>query len=560
MDFWRSELATHPDGRFVAWICKGVEHGFRIGFSDREIELRSARSNMLSAIEHPQIVTDYIRGELTSHHLHLVGPTSSLNLPLVHLSPLGVIPKKGRPNCWRLIMDLSSPHGHSVNDGIAKELCSHHYSSIDDAATRVTALGPGCMLAKMDIRQAYRNIPVAPEDKYLLGLQWNNHIYIDQVLPFGLRSAPMIFSAIADALLWIMLKKGVSWGIHYIDDFLTIGAPASEECLQNTQIMQSVCDYAGLPVEPSKSVGPTTSLVFLGILIDSVKGELRLPQDKLAQLQITISQWRGRKACRKRELLSLIGSLSHACKVVRSGRTFLRRLIELSTKATRLDHFIRLNADARADLEWWYQFISPWNGVSLLSPLTIQAPLASIYSDASGTWGCGAICQCHWFQLEWDETSEKYHISIKELIPIVIATAIWGHHFKGKTLHVRSDKVAAVAAINNQTSSVKEMAHLLRCLAFIAARFHLRIIASHIPGHLNEIADALSRNNMKNFFSFVPQADKTPSSVPDELIQLLIPQLPDWTSQHWTGLWTAIFQRDWRPPPAEFTEQGSTDT
>ena len=164
--------------------------------------------------------------------------------------------------------------------------------------------------------------------------------------------------------------------------------------------MQSVCDNASLPMEPSKSVGPTTSLVFLGILIDSVKGELRLPQDKLIQLQVTISQWRGRKACRKREILSLIGSLSHACKVVCSGRTFLRRLIDLSTKATRLDHFIRLNAESRADLEWWYQFISPWNGVALLSPLTIQAPTASIYSDASGTWGCVAICQFHWFQLK----------------------------------------------------------------------------------------------------------------------------------------------------------------
>ena len=133
-----------------------------------------------------------------------------------------MIPKKGRPDCWCLIMDLSS-HGHSVNDGIAKELCSLHYSSIDDAAARVATLGPGCLLAKMDIRQAYRNIPVAPEDKHLLGLQWNNQIYVDQVLPFGLRSAPMIFSAVADTLLWIMLQKGVSWGIHYIDDFLTIG-------------------------------------------------------------------------------------------------------------------------------------------------------------------------------------------------------------------------------------------------------------------------------------------------------------------------------------------------
>ena len=159
-----------------------------------------------------------------------MGPTSSPNLPRVHLSPLGVILKKGRPDCWCLIMDLSSPHGHSVNDGITKELCSLHYSSIDEAATQVAALGPGCMLAKMDIRQAYRNIPVhvAPEDKHLLGLQWNNQIYIDQVLPFGLRSAPMIFSAVADALLWIMLKKGVSWGIHYIDDFLTIGSPTMQ--------------------------------------------------------------------------------------------------------------------------------------------------------------------------------------------------------------------------------------------------------------------------------------------------------------------------------------------
>ena len=132
-------------------------------------------------------------------------------------------------------MDLSSPHGHSMNDGITKELCSLHYSSIDEAATQVAALGPGCMLVKMDIHQAYRNIPVAPEDKHLLGLQWNNQIYIDKVLPFGLRSTPMIFSAVADKLLWIMLKKGVSWGIHYINNFLTIGPPTSDECLQNIE-------------------------------------------------------------------------------------------------------------------------------------------------------------------------------------------------------------------------------------------------------------------------------------------------------------------------------------
>ena len=133
--------------------------------------------------------------------------------------------------------------------------------------------------------------------------------------------------------------------------------------------------------------------------------------------------------------------------------------------------------------------------------------MATVYSDASDTWGCSAIC---WFQLQWDSGSEKYRISIKELLPIVIATAVWGHHFRGKTIHVRSDNVAAVTAINNQTSPVKEISHLLWCLAFITARFNLRIVASHSPGHLNEVADALSRNNVSTFLSLIPQADKAP--------------------------------------------------
>ena len=196
----------------------------------------------------------------------------------------------------------------------------------------------------------------------------------------------MIFSAIADGLLWIIKKKGTSWAIHYIDDFLNVGAPHSDECLQNTLIMQSVCEHAGLPMEPSKSVGPDTSLVFLGIEIDSVRGELRLPLEKLSHLQDQITQWKGRKACRKRELLSLIGSLSHACKVVRAGRTFLRRLIDLSTKAARLDHFIRLNEEARADIEWWYHFIVRGMGCLCSQPYqrNPQPPLSSQMRRGTG--------------------------------------------------------------------------------------------------------------------------------------------------------------------------------
>ena len=217
-----------PRHRIHVWICNGFEKGFRVGYSAEAPELCSSRFNMLSAMEHPQVVAEYIGKELSSHHLVEVNLRDDV-LPYTHISPLGVIPKKGHPNCWRMIMDLSSPSGHSVNDGIAKELCSLRYASLDLAAAKVAELGSGALLSKMDICQAYRNIPVAPEDKPLLGLKWNGRTYVDQVLPFGLRSAPMIFSAIVDGLLWIMKKKGASWAIHYIDDFLTIGAPFSEE-------------------------------------------------------------------------------------------------------------------------------------------------------------------------------------------------------------------------------------------------------------------------------------------------------------------------------------------
>ena len=138
-----------------------------------------------------------------------------------------MIPKKDRPNKYRLIIDLSAPACCSVNDGISKEDCSFHYTSVDTVISRIVQLGAGCLLAKMDIRQAYRNIPVAPADRRLLGLTWQQQVYVDKVLPFRLRSAPLIFSAVADALMWMMRQRGVTWAIHYVDDFLR---PGSDEC------------------------------------------------------------------------------------------------------------------------------------------------------------------------------------------------------------------------------------------------------------------------------------------------------------------------------------------
>ena len=90
-------------------------------------------------------------------------------------------------------------------------------------------------MAKADIKQAYCMVPVHPEDRHLLGVQWQGHVLLDKVLPFGLCSAPIIVTAVADTLQWIMEKEGVSPVFHYLDDFITLGPPRSPQCQWNIQ-------------------------------------------------------------------------------------------------------------------------------------------------------------------------------------------------------------------------------------------------------------------------------------------------------------------------------------
>ena len=79
----------------------------------------------------------------------------------------------------------------------------------EPVAKKALQLGRGLLIAKIDIKSAYRLVPVSPLDRHYLGMQWDGQIYVDRMLPFGLRSAPKIFNAIADALEWCVAREGV---------------------------------------------------------------------------------------------------------------------------------------------------------------------------------------------------------------------------------------------------------------------------------------------------------------------------------------------------------------
>ena len=123
--------------------------------------------------------------------------------------------------------------------------------------------------------------------------------------------------------------RGVPHIAHYLDDFVMVGAHHSSQCADSLQTMNLACKELGVPMAAGKCEGPMSCLTFLGIELDTVAWSLRLPADKITRIKATLLDWNDRKACRRRELESLIGLLQHACKVVKPGRSFLRSMINL---------------------------------------------------------------------------------------------------------------------------------------------------------------------------------------------------------------------------------------
>ena len=407
-------------------------------------------------------------------------------------------------------------------------------------------------MAKVDVKSAYRNVPIHPHDRWLMGMLWEGSLFIDTALPFGLRSAPKIFTAVADAVEWIVRQEGVDFTIHYLDDYLVVGAPASQECAEALSTLLGVFERLGLPVAMDKLEGPWSRLTFLGFELDSSTLEIRLPQAKLREIQRLISTWVGRKSCSRKELESLVGQLGHASRVVAPGKTFMRRLFELLAGVRQAHHHIRLNAAFRSDLLWWATFLDSWNGVAMMQSYSRNQPAHQVWTDASGHFGCGAVCPTSgaWLQLPWPQSPprgalrlQEESILLQELIPIILACAIWGPRWQGSLVVVHCDNMGAVSVVNTGYSKVPQIMHLLRCLFFICAFFYLSVREVHVPGAQNGWADAISRNHLPLFFVQVPRAVDHQEPIPSSLLALLVNEQPDWTSPAWAQLFRRCFQQ-----------------
>ena len=492
-------------------LVKGFTEGFDIGYlGDRNNTLES--NNLKSCLNSEEIVENKLTKEINKGRIS-EGYVSPPYCNFV-CSPIGLVPKKVEGE-FRLIHHLSYPKGTSVNDGIPDYLSTVSYATVDTAIKEIKKLGKGAFIAKSDIESAFRLLPVRKQDYHLLGFKWKDRYYYEKALPMGCSSSCRLFESFSSALEHLVKYFARSDKVvHVLDDFLFIGEDR-DDCEYLLKTFLDISSQLGVPIAKDKTFGPASLLTFLGIELDCLAQEARLPQDKLNKCEALLLSFLSRKKVTLKEMLSLIGFLSFCCNVVIPGRPFTRRLIDKTKGIKQMHHRIKLSKECKLDMGLWLDFLKQFNGRSFfLNDNWDSSETLQLYTDAAKGLGFGAIFKTHWFNGAWPEKWKTYNIVILELFPIVLAVEIWGILWKNKQIVINTDNEALVHILNKQTSPDKLIMVLVRRLVLKLLQFNINFRARHIAGVKNVLADALSRLQVQKFRELLPQAELHPEKIP----------------------------------------------
>ncbi|XP_077119507.1 uncharacterized protein LOC143775353 isoform X2 [Ranitomeya variabilis] len=351
-------LDKYPNKSAAAQLRSGFSYGFFIPFN-RSLESQSA-PNLQSARELPNVLAEKLGKEIGLGRFR--GPFKTPPFTNLRVSPLGIVPKK-EVGKYRLIHHLSYPKGMSVNDGIPSEDSAVTYISFDKAVDLVRNAGLGALMAKSDIESAFRLLPVHPDCYHLLGAKFEDVYYYDTCLPMGCSISCFYFELFSTFLEWVAREITRLTAItHYLDDFLIVGPADSDVCSSALAQFKDALTYFGVPLFPEKTIGPVSVITFLGIEIDTVTMEFRLPKDKIDKLLDLINGCISVGKVTLTQMQSLLGSLNFACRIMPAGRIFSRRLTIATRGVKQRHHRIRITAQLRSDLNTWKMFLSNYNG------------------------------------------------------------------------------------------------------------------------------------------------------------------------------------------------------
>lgn len=487
---WEIELATYHDRE----ICHFLRCGWPVGYHlDRPPV--SVQENHASARMHDAHVKHCVDTELA--HKAIAGPFSSPPFqPWTRLSPLMTRPKRDSDK-RRVIVDMSFPDGHAVNDGIKISSIygrdtTYTLPSIKDLASLIQKAPATAWLWNTDLARAYRQLRVDPIDTPLLGFGVDSSTYIDLCPSFGCRSSSGACQRVSAAVSYIMARKGFQI-LAFLDDFA--GCEDSfDRAMQAYLTFLELAAALGLQLAHEKCQAPSTRMQWLGYDVSSANMSIAIPQDRLSQVLEECKKWVNKTCASRSSIQSIGGKLVYLANCVRHARKFTARILStLRSMNEMAKDWTTLSQDFKADIRWFLAYSELANGVSLISPI---CDYIHIECDSSLVGG-GGNSDCSFYKWKYPSAHiEKYpSIHMLEAINLLVAyrTLCPRGTTAGKCIVIATDNLASHYALSSGRTKDPVLGACARELWLEAACADHQIEIIHKEGTLIPLADALSR-------------------------------------------------------------------
>ena len=413
------------------WILNTVG-GYQIEFSPEPSQFRKPYSPHFSQVQ-DQLIREEV-GELQRK-----GAVTEVTAPMEggFYSTLFLVPKKDGGQ--RPVINLKA-----LNEFVV----APHFK-MEGIHTLKNLLKPGDWLAKVDLKDAYFSIPIHPDHRKYLRFPLGERVYQFTCLPFGLASAPWVFTKTLRPIAALARELGLRV-VFYIDDILLM-AESKEKLRDQAAGLVYLLQCLGFTINTEKTtLSPTQSLVFLGFTVNTTSMELSLPPEKLKKIRAEARKLLGAEPIPARSLARLVGKMNATTEVIPPAPLFFRHLqmdLSAALRAAEQDYEteVRLSPGSREELTWWDTHMVRWNGRSML----IKDQDLTIDLDAS-ILGWGTSCQGLSTGGSWSAREKTRHINCLELLAATLALKTFAKKKTGLSVLLRIDNMTAVAYINNQ--------------------------------------------------------------------------------------------------------------
>lgn len=409
------------------------------------------------------------------------------------VTKLGFLPRDGFLSTLFLVPKKDGGQRPVVNLKNLNSFVEVPHFKMEGIHTLKSLVARGDWLVKIDLKDAYFSIPIDQAHRRFLCFQFGEQIYQFNCLPFGLTSAPWVFTKTLKPAVALGRELGMRL-VVYIDDILLM-AETKDKAREQADGLIFLLQCLGYTINIEKTVRePSQTIPFLGFTLDTRSMELSLPAEKIKKIRAESRRLLEAERITGRALSRLIGKMNAANQVIPPAPLFYRHLQMDLAAALRIsgqdyETVLSLSPESKEELDWWDTEMVKWNGKTVLS----TEPDMVIESDASNL-GWGASCQDTSTGGPWSEEESLWHINCLELLAATLALKTFAKSKRGLSVLLKTDSSTVVAYINNQGGTVsKNLVSLTRKLWMWCLERNIHIQAQHLPGVLNCIADSESR-------------------------------------------------------------------